>query len=55
MINVHIEFFGPLSEAEKQKLHDVVTRCPIHKLMTTTTIEIVTAPFVSSTPVAPAT
>ena len=39
-LRVQLAFFGALSDAEKQKLHDVVSRCPIHKLMTTTTIEI---------------
>ena len=29
----------------RQKLHDVVSRCPIHKLMTTTKVQIETAPL----------
>ncbi len=49
VLKVHLAFFGALTEAEKEKLHDVVGRCPIHKLMTTTTVEIVTAPFVKAT------
>lgn len=31
---------GGLSDADRHKLHDVVSRCPIHKLMTTATVEI---------------
>lgn len=39
-LTVKLAFEGGLSDADKQKLHDVVLRCPVHKLMTTTTIEI---------------
>jgi putative redox protein len=45
VLRVALAFFGGLSDAQKQKLHDVVSRCPIHKLMTTTTIEIETKPL----------
>ena len=45
VLKVKLAFFGALSEAEKQKLYDVVSRCPIHKLMTTTKVEVVTAPL----------
>jgi putative redox protein len=45
VLNVGLAFFGGLSDAEKQKLHDIVGRCPIHKLMTTTTVEIHTKPL----------
>ncbi len=44
-LRVKLAFFGGLSDADKQKLHDVVSRCPIHKLMTATKIEIETAPL----------
>lgn len=40
VLTVRLGFEGALTDAEKQKLHDVVSRCPIHKLMTTTTVEI---------------
>jgi putative redox protein len=43
-LRLKVEFFGALTETEKTKLHDVVSRCPIHKLMTTTKIEIVSDP-----------
>lgn len=45
VLKVKLQFFGGLSDAEKQKLHDIAGRCPVHKLMTTTTIEIETAPL----------
>lgn len=47
-LRVSIALFGPLSQDEKQKVYDVLVRCPIHKLMTTTTVEIETAPLVPS-------
>jgi putative redox protein len=45
VLHVSLAFFGGLSDADKQKLYDVVGRCPVHKLMTTTTVEIVTKPL----------
>jgi putative redox protein len=45
VLRVALAFFGGLSDAQKQKLYDVVSRCPIHKLMTTTTVEIETKPL----------
>jgi putative redox protein len=44
-LTVRLAFHGPLDEAQRQKLYDVVGRCPIHKLMTATTVEIETAPL----------
>lgn len=44
-LKVRLEFHGPLDDAQKKRLHDVVARCPIHKLMTTTTVEIETLPL----------
>lgn len=40
VLTVRLRFEGSLSDADKQRLHDVVARCPIHKLMTTSTVEI---------------
>ena len=40
VLTVQLRFEGALTEAENLKLHDVVSRCPIHKLMTTSTVEI---------------
>jgi putative redox protein len=45
VLRVKLAFFGALSDAETAKLFDVVSRCPIHKLMTSTTVEIETAPL----------
>jgi putative redox protein len=44
-LNVKVELFGPLTAEQKAKLHEITTRCPIHKLMTTSTVEIETAPL----------
>lgn len=40
VLTVKLDFAGDLSPADVQKLHDVVQRCPIHKLMTTSTVDI---------------
>jgi putative redox protein len=45
VLKVKIAFYGPLTEEQRAKLHDVVSRCPIHKLMTTTDVRIETAPL----------
>ena len=45
VLKVKVAFFGALSDADKQKLYDVVSRCPVHKLMTTTDVQIETAPL----------
>ncbi len=50
VLHVKLAFHGALSPEEKQKLHDAVARCPIHKLMTSATIEVVTAPLEPATP-----
>lgn len=44
-LRVTLTFHGALSDADKQRLHDAVANCPIHKLMTSTTVEITTAPL----------
>jgi putative redox protein len=45
VLKVAIAFFGGLDPAQKQKLYDVVSRCPVHKLMTTTKVQVETAPL----------
>jgi putative redox protein len=45
VLRVKVEYFGALSQAEKEKMHSALTRCPIHKLMTTTTVEVETLPL----------
>jgi putative redox protein len=44
VLKVKLEFYGALTDAEKAKLHDVVSRCPIHKLMTSTKVEVLSEP-----------
>jgi putative redox protein len=43
VLRVKLGFFGALSEQEKQRIYSVVSHCPIHKLMTSSTVEIETA------------
>ena len=45
VLQVKLAFFGTLTAEDERRLHAVVARCPIHKLMTTGTIDIVTAPL----------
>lgn len=45
VLTVRLGFDGALTDAEKEKLYDVVSRCPVHKLMTTTTVEIKQLPL----------
>ncbi len=45
VLKVKVAFHGPLTAEQRAKLHDVVSRCPIHKLMTTTDVRIETAPL----------
>jgi putative redox protein len=45
VLRVRLEFQGPLTDEQKQRLYDAVGRCPVHKLMTTTEIAIETAPL----------
>jgi putative redox protein len=46
VLKVRLAFHGPLTEEQRAKLYSVVARCPIHKLMTTTDVQIETAPLV---------
>lgn len=45
VLRVKLEFHGALSPEEKQRLHNAVAQCPVHKLMTTTNVEIITEPL----------
>lgn len=47
-LTVQLAFRGPLSDEQRTKLYAAVARCPIHKLMTTTEVTIVTEPLVAS-------
>jgi putative redox protein len=44
-LSVIMTYHGPLSEAERERIHGAVTRCPIHKLMTTTEVVVETVPL----------
>lgn len=41
-LRVRVEFYGPLSDEQRAALHRAVGACPVHKLMTTTEVEIET-------------
>lgn len=45
LLRVRMAFHGPLDEAQRKKLFDVVDRCPVHKLMTSVEVTIETAPL----------
>ncbi len=45
VLKVRLAFHGPLSDEDKTRLYAAVSRCPIHKLMTTTDVVIETAPL----------
>ena len=40
---VRVELHGPLSDEQRAQIHRAVAACPIHKLMTTTEVQIETA------------
>lgn len=41
-LTVSMTFHGPLSDEQRARLLDVASRCPVHKLMTTTEVVITT-------------
>lgn len=41
-LRVRMAFHGPMSEEQRAALHRAVAACPIHKLMTTSEVEIET-------------
>ncbi|ADO75554.1 OsmC family protein [Stigmatella aurantiaca] len=45
VLHAKLAFHGDLPPQDTQKLHDAVARCPIHQLMTSATIDVVTAPL----------
>ena len=51
-LKVRLAYHGNMTDEQRVKLHDAVSRCPIHKLMTTTDVVIETAPLVDR-PVGP--
>jgi putative redox protein len=45
VLKVRLAFHGPLTEEQRAKLYAAVSRCPIHKLMTTSDVQIETEPL----------
>ena len=41
-LRVTLELTGPLTDAQRQELLTVAGKCPVHKLMTQATTEVVT-------------
>jgi putative redox protein len=37
---VHVELIGPLSDEQRAEIHRAIAACPIHKLMTTSDVQI---------------
>ena len=44
-LKLRLAYHGSMTEEQRARLHDAVSRCPIHKLMTTTDVVIETAPL----------
>lgn len=44
-LTLKVRFEGPLSDEQKQRLYDVLERCPISKLMTSTEVRVTTLPL----------
>jgi putative redox protein len=42
-LKLRVEFHGPLTDEQRAALSRAIAACPIHKLMTTTNVEIETA------------
>jgi putative redox protein len=51
-LKVRLAYHGNMTDEQRAKLHDAVSRCPIHRLMTTTDVVIETAPL-AEVPAAP--
>lgn len=41
-LKVKVAFHGPLTDEHRQRLHAAVAKCPIHKLMTSSDVQIET-------------
>jgi putative redox protein len=48
VLRVQLAYFGALSNDDKQRLHEAVSRCPIQKLMTTATVQVDVAPLATT-------
>jgi len=45
VLKVELSFEGALTDEEKRAIYDAAAKCPLHKLMTATKVEIDTAPL----------
>jgi putative redox protein len=45
VLRVTLAYLGALSDADKKRIHDAVSRCPVDKLMTTATVQVDVAPL----------
>ncbi|HEX3482896.1 MAG TPA: OsmC family protein [Kofleriaceae bacterium] len=43
-IRVRVELFGPLTDEQRAQIHRAIAACPIHKLMTTSDVQIEVMP-----------
>ena len=43
-LRVRVELFGPLTAEQHAQVHRAISACPIHKLMTTSDVQIETVP-----------
>ena len=45
VLKVRLGFHGPLTPEQRSRIYNAVSKCPIHKLMTTSEVVIETAPL----------
>jgi putative redox protein len=43
-MRVQVELFGPLTDEQRAQIHRAIAACPIHKLMTTSDVQIEVMP-----------
>lgn len=48
VLKVRLAFHGPLTEEQRAKIYAAVAKCPVHKLMTTSDVEIHTEPLLAT-------
>lgn len=44
-LTIKLAFEGPLTDEQKTRLHDVVQRCPVHRLMTQVEVRVTALPL----------
>jgi|SRR5882672_7889092 len=50
VLKVRLALHGPMTDQERSRLYSAISRCPIHKLMTSSEIVIETAPLEPASP-----